>query len=48
MLVLGFTYNASVQSPESVSVVEEPEFTNDSWHGEQGVTGEASQVRHIY
>ena len=48
MLVLGFTYNNSVQIPESVSVVEVPEFPNDSWHRQQGVSGEASRVRQIY
>ena len=48
MLVLWFTYNFTVQIPESVSVVEVPEFPNDSWHRQQGVTGEASQVRQTY
>ena len=48
MLVLWFTYNFNVQIPESVSVVEVPEFPNDPWHRQQDVTGEASQVRQIY
>ena len=48
MLVLGLTYNNNVQSPERMPVVEVPWFANDSWHGQQGVTGEASQVRQIY
>ena len=48
MLVLWFTYNFTVQIPEGVSVVEVPEFPNDSWHRQQDVTGEASQVRQIY
>ena len=47
MLVLGLTCMKSVQSPEGMPVVEVPEFATDSWHGKQGVTGEAYLLRGV-
>ena len=47
MLVLGLTCKKSVQSPEGMPVVEVPEFAIDSWHGKQGVTGEAYLLRGV-